>query len=213
VKREEGRIWHWLDAPELPGEGVEVAGELDWARRHLLMRTHTALHVLCGVVWSEFAIPVTGGNMEPGSGRLDFPLESISAELGRRLEARINEELAAARAVVVEFLGRAVADADPALVRTAANPISTADPARHSAGRQPPKPSTNTYSRLNNPSLRRPVESGQYAGYPLRQLVARRRRGRLDVAADRCSGCRMRQARSVGAAREDRRCAAGRACV
>jgi misacylated tRNA(Ala) deacylase len=123
VKREEGRIWHWLDAPALPGEGVEVAGELDWARRHLLMRTHTALHVLCGVVWSEFAIPVTGGNMEPGSGRLDFPLESISAELGRRLEARINEELAAARAVVVEFLGRAVADADPALVRTAANLI------------------------------------------------------------------------------------------
>ena len=82
VKREQGRIWHWLDAPELPGEGVEVAGELDWARRHLLMRTHTALHVLCGVVWSEFAIPVTGGNMEPGAGRLDFPLESISAELG-----------------------------------------------------------------------------------------------------------------------------------
>jgi len=123
VKREQGRIWHWLDAPELPGEGVEVAGELDWARRHLLMRTHTALHVLCGVVWSEFAIPVTGGNMEPGAGRLDFPLESISAELGRRLETRINEELAAARAVVVEFLGRAVADADPALVRTAANLI------------------------------------------------------------------------------------------
>jgi misacylated tRNA(Ala) deacylase len=123
VRREGGRIWHWLDAPELPGEGAEVAGELDWNRRHLLMRTHTALHVLCGVVWSEFAIPVTGGNMEPGSGRLDFPLESISAELGRRLEARINEELAAARAVVVEFLGRDAADADPALIRTAANLI------------------------------------------------------------------------------------------
>jgi len=74
-----------------------VAGELGWARRHLLMRIHTALHVLCGVVWSEFAIPVTGGNTEPGSGRLDFLLESISVELGRRLEARINEELAAAR--------------------------------------------------------------------------------------------------------------------
>jgi misacylated tRNA(Ala) deacylase len=117
------RIWHWLDADELPGAGTEVAGELDWSRRHLLMRTHTALHVLCGVVWSEFAIPVTGGNMEPGAGRLDFPLESISAELGRRLEARINEELAAARAVVVEFLGRDAADADPALIRTAANLI------------------------------------------------------------------------------------------
>ena len=123
VKREAGRIWHWVDAPELPGEGTEVAGELDWGRRHLLMRTHTALHVLCGVVWVEFGIPVTGGNMEPGSGRLDFPLESISAELGRQLESRINEELAAARAVVVEFLGRDAADADPALIRTAANLI------------------------------------------------------------------------------------------
>lgn len=123
VRRERGRIWHWLDAPELPRAGAEVAGELDWARRHLLMRTHTALHVLCGVMWTEFAIPVTGGNMEPGAGRLDFPLESISAELGRRLESRINDELAAARAVVVEFLGRDAADADPALVRTAANLI------------------------------------------------------------------------------------------
>ncbi|WP_219417172.1 alanyl-tRNA editing protein [Pseudonocardia nigra] len=123
VKREAGRIWHWVDAPELPAPGVELAGELDWGRRHLLMRTHTALHVLCGVVWAEFAIPVTGGNMEPGSGRLDFPLETISAELGRRLESRINEELAAARAVVVEFLGRDAADADPALIRTAANLI------------------------------------------------------------------------------------------
>ena len=123
VKREQGRIWHWLDTAELPGPGTEVHGELDWSRRHLLMRTHTALHVLCGVVWAEFGIPVTGGNMEPGSGRLDFPLESISAELGRRLETRINDELAAARAVVVEFLGRDAADADPALIRTAANLI------------------------------------------------------------------------------------------
>ena len=123
VKREQGRIWHWLDTEELPAPGTEVHGELDWARRHLLMRTHTALHVLCGVVWAEFAIPVTGGNMEPGNGRLDFPLESISVELGQRLEARINEELAAARQVVVEFLGRDAADADPALIRTAANLI------------------------------------------------------------------------------------------
>lgn len=126
VKREQGRIWHWLDvlaADELPAPGTEVHGELDWSRRHLLMRTHTALHVLCGVVWAEFAIPVTGGNMEPGRGRLDFPLDAISVELGQRLEKRINEELAAARQVVVEFLGRDAADADPALIRTAANLI------------------------------------------------------------------------------------------
>src|ERR1700754_2018935 len=88
VRRESGRIWHWLDG-ELPDPDAEVQGELDWSRRHLLMRTHTALHILCGVIWSEFQIPVTGGNMEPGKGRLDFPFESISVELGRQVEQRV----------------------------------------------------------------------------------------------------------------------------
>jgi misacylated tRNA(Ala) deacylase len=123
VSREAGRIWHWLDTPELPRSGIEVAGDLDWSRRHLLMRTHTALHILCGVIWSEFRIPVTGGNMDPGKGRLDFPLESMSAELGQRVEKRINEEIQQAREVVVRFLGRSEADLDPALIRTAANLI------------------------------------------------------------------------------------------
>jgi misacylated tRNA(Ala) deacylase len=124
VRKDGDEVWHTLGGDDpLPGVGDAVDGELDWDRRHALMRTHTALHVLCGVVWAEFAIPVTGGNMEPGTGRLDFPLESISAELGKRLETRINEELAAARQIVVEFLGRDVADADPALIRTAANLI------------------------------------------------------------------------------------------
>jgi misacylated tRNA(Ala) deacylase len=131
VRREGGRIWHWVDAPELPGAGTDVFGELDWDRRHLLMRTHTALHILCGVIWSEFRIPVTGGNMDPGKGRLDFPLESMSAELGQRVEARINEEIAAAREIVVRFLGRTAADQDPALIRTSANLIPTEiDPLR-----------------------------------------------------------------------------------
>jgi misacylated tRNA(Ala) deacylase len=125
VKREGDRIWHWLDAgdSELPTVGSAAFGELDWSRRHLTMRTHTALHILCGVIWAEFAIPVTGGNMEVGTGRLDFPFESMSAELGSRMEHRINEEIAAARDIVVEFLGRGLADADPALIRTAANLI------------------------------------------------------------------------------------------
>jgi misacylated tRNA(Ala) deacylase len=123
VKREAGRIWHWLDAPELPAVGTEVYGELDWDRRHLLMRTHTALHILCGVIWTEFGVAVTGGNMEPGKGRLDFALNSMSAELGQRMEARINEEIARARQILVEFVGRTEADVDPALIRTAANLI------------------------------------------------------------------------------------------
>ncbi|MGH4017961.1 MAG: alanyl-tRNA editing protein [Pseudonocardiaceae bacterium] len=123
ARREGGRIWHYLDVPELPGRGVEVYGELDWQRRHRLMRTHTALHILCGVIWTEFRVAVTGGNMEPGKGRLDFPLESMSTDLGQRVERRINEEIQRAREVVVEFLGREAADLDPALIRTSANLI------------------------------------------------------------------------------------------
>jgi misacylated tRNA(Ala) deacylase len=123
VARAGGRIWHWLDTDELPTVGSAAEGRLDWQRRHLTMRTHTALHILCGVIWTEFGVPVTGGNMDPGKGRLDFPLDAMSAELGQRVERRINEEIAAAREIVVDFVGRDVADADPALIRTAANLI------------------------------------------------------------------------------------------
>jgi misacylated tRNA(Ala) deacylase len=131
VGRDQGRIWHWLDigadpgggAGDLPDTGTEVQGELDWQRRHLTMRTHTALHILCGVIWADHRVAVTGGNMDPGKGRLDFPLESMSAEFGRRIEQRINEEIAAAHDIVVAFVGREVADEDHALIRTAANLI------------------------------------------------------------------------------------------
>lgn len=126
VKRDGGRIWHWLSAPddaELPAAGTELQGVLDWERRHLTMRTHTALHVLCGVIWTDFQIPVTGGNMDPGKGRLDFPFESMSVEFGQQIEKRINEEIAAAREILVAFVGREVADEDHALIRTAANLI------------------------------------------------------------------------------------------
>jgi misacylated tRNA(Ala) deacylase len=105
VSRADGRIWHCLATDELPNETAEVHGELDWDRRHLLMRTHTALHILCGVVWQEFQIPVTGGNMDPGKGRLDVPLDAINTELGRRLERRINDEIERAREIMVTFLG------------------------------------------------------------------------------------------------------------
>lgn len=132
TRRVAGRVWHALatDQP-LPDPGTTVEGRVDWERRHLLMRTHTALHILCGVIWQDFAVAVTGGNMEPGTGRLDFELPEMSAELGRRLERRINEEIARARAVAVEFVDRAAADTDPALIRTKANLIPAAiDPLR-----------------------------------------------------------------------------------
>ena len=125
VRRDGGPIWHTLDdaAADLPDVGAAVHGRVDWDRRHALMRTHTALHVLCGVIWADHRIPVTGGNMEPLKGRLDFPFEAMSAELGATVERRINEEIARAHAIVVDFVPRDLADADPALIRTAANLI------------------------------------------------------------------------------------------
>ena len=132
ARRADGWLWHIVaDGQPLPAPGDEVEGVIDWDRRHLLMRTHTALHVLCGVIWQDFGVAVTGGNMEPGRGRLDFELPEMSAELGRRLETRINDEITRARAIVVEFLDRADADADPALIRTKANLIpASIDPLR-----------------------------------------------------------------------------------
>ncbi len=124
VKKDGGVVWHWVQGEgDLPDVGTELRGELDWDRRHALMRTHTALHVLCGVIWADFGVAVTGGNMEPGTGRLDFELDAMSAELGQRVERRINEEIARARDILVEFVDRAEADRDPALIRTKANLI------------------------------------------------------------------------------------------
>jgi misacylated tRNA(Ala) deacylase len=105
----------------LPAIGDVLDVELDWPRRHLLMRTHTALHVLCGVVWRDYGAQVTGGNMEPGAGRMDFEFERMSRELVGEIEARVNAELAAARDIRVAILPRDVAFAIPDLIRTKIN--------------------------------------------------------------------------------------------
>jgi misacylated tRNA(Ala) deacylase len=123
VRRDGGPVWHTVGGGELPAVGTEVHGRLDWDRRHALMRTHTALHILCGVIWADYRIPVTGGNMEPLQGRLDFPFESMSTDLGAAIEKRINDEIARAHEIVVDFVPRSLADADPALIRTAADLI------------------------------------------------------------------------------------------
>jgi len=110
-------VWHWLEGG-LPGTGTPVRAEVDWERRYRLMRTHTAMHALCGVVWERFASPVTGGNMEPGVGRLDFELPDWDPEDKEPLETELNAQLAAARPVEIAFLPREVADEDPSLIRT-----------------------------------------------------------------------------------------------
>jgi misacylated tRNA(Ala) deacylase len=115
---DDGRgVWHQVDGG-LPTVGTRVHGRLDADRRLALMRTHTAMHALCGVVWERYRSPVTGGNMEPGLGRLDFELPDWDPEDKADLEARLQAELDAARPVEVAFLPRAEADADPSLIRT-----------------------------------------------------------------------------------------------
>jgi misacylated tRNA(Ala) deacylase len=121
-----GEIVHELEldvegAAEPPAIGEPVTAEVDWARRHALMRTHTALHTLCGVVWRDYGALVTGGNMEPGAGRMDFEFERMSGELVDEIEAKVNTELAMARDVRVAFLPRATAFEIPDLIRTKIN--------------------------------------------------------------------------------------------
>ena len=122
VRKEGEVVWHELDGSPPPA-GDEVDGEVDWKRRHALMRTHTALHVLCGVIWNEWGVPVTGGNMEPLRARMDFEFDPLPEGFGERVEQLVNAELAAARTVEVSFLPRAEALADDALIRTKVNLI------------------------------------------------------------------------------------------
>ena len=124
ARRVGGEIVHELEAPpdgELPSAGDAVVLDVEWARRHALMRTHTALHALCGVVWRDHGALVTGGNMEPGSGRMDFEFERMSGDLVGEIEAKVNAELHASRDVRVNVLPRAEAFAIPDLIRTKIN--------------------------------------------------------------------------------------------
>jgi misacylated tRNA(Ala) deacylase len=115
-------IWHELeDSAEPPAVGASLMMELDWDRRHALMRTHSALHVLCGVIWRDYRASVTGGNMEPLAGRMDFEFETMHGELVAEIEQRVNDEIAADREIRVAVLPRDEAFAIPDLIRTKIN--------------------------------------------------------------------------------------------
>jgi len=121
ARKSSGAIVHELEPGAPPPDGAPIAAALDWPRRHLLMRTHTALHALCGVVWRDYGAQVTGGNMEPGSGRMDFEFERLSGDLVGEIEASVNRELAAGREIRVRNLPRAEAFAIADLIRTKIN--------------------------------------------------------------------------------------------
>ena len=120
IKRDGGLLLHLIDG-DRPGTGSRVAGRIDWERRYQLMRTHTALHILCGVVWRDYGALVTGGNMQPGEARMDFELERMTADFAEEVEAKINEEVASARNVLVANLAREEAEQIPDLIRTKIN--------------------------------------------------------------------------------------------
>ncbi|MCC7355234.1 MAG: alanyl-tRNA editing protein [Anaerolineae bacterium] len=120
VRKEGDAVWHTASA-EPPTPGTLVTGHLDWERRYRLMRTHTALHILCGVIWRDFGVQVTGGNMEPGQARMDFEFDRMVGEFAREIEKRINVEVEAARPVRVAILPREEAFQIPDLIRTKIN--------------------------------------------------------------------------------------------
>jgi misacylated tRNA(Ala) deacylase len=120
VSRKDGEIVHELEG-DIPAVGTQVTGTVDWDNRHALMRTHTALHILCGVIWREYRTPVTGGNMTPLAGRMDFEFENITADFAEHVEALANAEIDAARDITVSFLPRDAAMTNPDLIRTKIN--------------------------------------------------------------------------------------------
>ncbi|HOG45986.1 MAG TPA: alanyl-tRNA editing protein [Anaerolineae bacterium] len=121
VYRAGDTVWHTV-AGEPPAVGSELTGRLDWPRRYGLMRLHTALHILCGVIFHEYGAFVTGGNMEPnGRARMDFEFERMQAELVHEIEAKVNVEVAAARPVDIAILPREEAFQIPDLIRTKIN--------------------------------------------------------------------------------------------
>ncbi|HAE54236.1 MAG TPA: hypothetical protein DEB59_04605 [Acidimicrobiaceae bacterium] len=125
VRTVEGRVWHQIQG-EIPNVGSEVTGIVDDERRHQLMRTHTAMHILCGVMWQRWQRVVTGGNMDTLSGRMDFELDEFPPGFAEQIQELCNEEVAANRPVAVSFLPRSEAVLDRDLIRTKVNLIPEA---------------------------------------------------------------------------------------
>jgi len=122
VRKEGDLVWHTLDGA-LPADGAAVHGIVDWERRHQLMRTHSAMHVLCGVIWNEWGKAVTGGNMERLEARMDFEFDPLPDGFATRVQELVNEEIAADRVIEVSFLPRNTAVEDADLIRTKVNLI------------------------------------------------------------------------------------------
>ena len=125
ISRIEGKLVHKVNGP-IPDLGNSVKGRIDWIKRYQLMRTHTALHILCGVVWRDFGAQVTGGNMTPLQARMDFELKEMSSRFASDIEILINKEVAAERNIEVSNLPREEAFKIPDLIRMKINKLPPA---------------------------------------------------------------------------------------
>ena len=120
VRTVEGKVFHTL-AGLIPEVGTEIHGEIDAERRKNMMRTHTAMHILCGVIWRDWKRVVTGGNMDSLSGRMDFEIDQIPEGFAQKIEDLCNIEIKADRPVEVSFMSRESAVFDRDLIRTKTN--------------------------------------------------------------------------------------------
>jgi misacylated tRNA(Ala) deacylase len=122
VKKQGDDILHYISGGEsLPPVGMYINGEINWERRYKLMRTHTAMHLLCGVVFRDYGASVTGGEMDLLKGRMDFEFASLHAELVKIIEAAVNKEIVLNHEVRVKILPRNEAFRIPDLIRTKIN--------------------------------------------------------------------------------------------
>ena len=122
VKKMGDDVLHFLGGDDpLPVPGSASFGTLDWVRRFQLMRTHSAMHILCGTVFRDHGAKVTGGDMDPLKGRMDFEFETMRGELVREIEAAVNLEVAQSREIRVKILPREEAFQIPDLIRTKIN--------------------------------------------------------------------------------------------
>ena len=125
AKRTGGKLVHLIDGDRLPKLGSQIQGQIDWEHRYKLMRTHTAMHILCGVIFRDYGASVTGGNMEPLKGRMDFEFETMQRELVDEINTNINVEVKKSRSVSWRELPRDEAFRIPDLIRTKINLLPT----------------------------------------------------------------------------------------
>jgi len=122
VKKKGDEIVHVLGGSDpLPAPGAAAHGRIDWERRYKLMRTHSAMHVLCGVIFRDYGAQVTGCDFEPLQGHMDFEFDTLGAELVRAIEDTVNQEIRSGHEVKIKTLPRQEAFKIPDLIRTKIN--------------------------------------------------------------------------------------------